>query len=572
MKTRVIFIVLLVVTTSLFAGKSKDMSLELTFITEDMFDDIRNLNVEILNGASLAIGSVVDSRPNKETLGKYTKDSEAGVYQSVSTTTDVRAWIENSIKRTFSSYGVELADKSSAEFILDIAVKKLFVKEVNSYQGTFAYIVKLSKADGTTLFEKLITGKDGTVGKTFKANNYNQILSASLINGVRTLLNSVDLYDAIAGKSVTYPAIPELIVTPTWQPTKEYRRIKPENIALINNKGVKLGTITDSRPKKNVIASYTEEISKTDTRIAVIETDLLPWATDRLTKEINGVGVNLGKGDAEYTLSGSLLKFFVNDRNKFNARVEILFALKNSDGQKVWEDEIKGRASIEGRAWVADSYNTVLSNAYVAAIGRLVTKRSLLKLFETGETTVKQVKTETMQTPLNWEPANDYGAVLGLESILMKDFALKINVADGRTDKKFVGSFNVDPEKGTYAKVTTDNDVAGWVQDKIGSGMREYGINVVDTGSCDLTLNANLVKFFVKEGSRYEGRVSLKCNLTKKDGTKIWSGLFSGASDTWGKTFMDYNYRQVLSDCMIDLVEKGLGTGAFRKAIVDNVQ
>lgn len=563
---------LLIPTLAIYA-KTEDMSIELEWLTEGEFDKIRNLDANILNSAKIAISSINDKRNYSEVIGKYIEDSESAKTYKVSTTQNIPEWVESKFKATLNNYGVNIVDKSSANFLIDIYILKFFVLEEGSYKATTALNIKFSNKSGTPLFERRITGKASAWGKTYKDEYYNEVLSESLINAGRIFLNTIDLYEALSvegGKQIPYEALPKVTVKLNWNPTKKYKRIKEEEIALINGKGMSIGEMTDSRKKKDLIASYTEEIGKTDTRIAVVNEDVKVWAHNQLKKSVEECGVEINKADAEYSLDASLLKYFVRDKDDYNARAEFLFVLKDKKGAKAWEDVIKGRGSVDGRAWIPELYNKSLSNAYVAAISRLLGKRGFLKVFETGEKEVAEINYKTLETPLNWEPSDDYEAIPGLDNLLMKDFTLKVNVVDSRANKKEIGKYIADAEKGKYCNVVTNTDIANWVKSHFSAGLSEYGLPVSDSLKSNYNLNISVTKLFVDEAGTYEGNLNLKCELTKTDGTKIWAGMINGYSKTWGKTFQDYNYRQIVSDCLVDAVMKTLMKAEFRKALLDN--
>jgi hypothetical protein len=157
----------------------------------------------------------------------------------------------------------------------------------------------------------------------------------------------------------------------------------------------------------------------------------------------------------------------------------------------------------------------------------------------------------------------------GASAVATPPLARRIQIlafTDTRKNPTLVGENREDADKGTILPVTTRDDVAAWCSERVRETLKQLGFEVVDAGG-DVVLSASVVRFFVVETSTYQGEVGLKIDLKSNDGTVLWSGLANGATTRFGRSYKLENYQEVISDSLLDAVQKLAEHPAFVRAI-----
>jgi hypothetical protein len=96
--------------------------------------------------------------------------------------------------------------------------------------------------------------------------------------------------------------------------------------------------------------------------------------------------------------------------------------------------------------------------------------------------------------------------------------------------------------------------------------LSNFGINVVqDKGS--LTLEADILNFFVTEKSVYKGLVAMKVRLLSKSNAVLWEQMVSGESTRFGRSYTAPNYYEALSNAVIYAVYSLLRNDSFQRAV-----
>jgi len=102
--------------------------------------------------------------------------------------------------------------------------------------------------------------------------------------------------------------------------------------------------------------------------------------------------------------------------------------------------------------------------------------------------------------------------------------------------------------------------------DRFGKILSEFDIAVVKDRDT-LSLEADIVKFYVTEESTYKANVGLKVRLKSKKGDMLWEGTIAASSSRWGSSYKAENYYEALSNTCIDVVYNLLKSDAFLQAV-----
>jgi hypothetical protein len=170
-----------------------------------------------------------------------------------------------------------------------------------------------------------------------------------------------------------------------------------------------------------------------------------------------------------------------------------------------------------------------------------------------------------LNIPLVWKPTETISALDAIDltafhhaSIIVKPFN------DLRKKPSEIGK-NIESKFGKIRYVTTRDNVAAWLSDRFGKILSEFDISVVKDGGT-LSLEADIVKFYVTEESVYKADIGLKVRIRSKKGDVLWEGLVAVTSNRWGKSYQADNYNEALSNACIDVVYNLLKSESFMQA------
>lgn len=156
-----------------------------------------SLDLTDVQGAKVQIVAVPDTRQNPGFIGQ---NRERGVPRKVTTTDDVAAFVADRAKMLLTASGFQVVD-SGATAIVKVEVKAFFVDETSTYQGDVRLSVTVSDPSGKLRWTGLASGEASRFGRSYKADNYYETLSDSLIEAVFSLEQNQGFHQALAGKS-----------------------------------------------------------------------------------------------------------------------------------------------------------------------------------------------------------------------------------------------------------------------------------------------------------------------------------------------------------------------------------
>jgi len=162
--------------------------------TTAMFS-IESAELAELQNARLQIGPVTDIRENAALIGQ---NREEQMPRQVTTPDDVSAFVTNRMKALMSAAGIKVVD-SGGTAVLKTELRQFFVDETNTYQAEVILRVTLTDPDGNVLWSGLSSGASARRGRSYKADNYYETLSDSLVGAVQQLIQNRGFRAALAG-------------------------------------------------------------------------------------------------------------------------------------------------------------------------------------------------------------------------------------------------------------------------------------------------------------------------------------------------------------------------------------
>jgi hypothetical protein len=150
---------------------------------------------------TVTIAPFTDGRDNKEVIGE---NRENDIPKPVTTKDDVGTFVSTNIRQLFDQAGVKTVD-SGGEVIIKGEVKKFFVREEATYKSTVEIHVTAIDQDGKILWNGLASGEATRFGRSYKAENYYEVLSDAVVNTVSSMLQAADFRKAMSGHSIDAP-------------------------------------------------------------------------------------------------------------------------------------------------------------------------------------------------------------------------------------------------------------------------------------------------------------------------------------------------------------------------------
>ena len=136
-----------------------------------------------------------DVRENKEAIGENREDEQP---KPVTTTDDVGAFVSRHMRDLLEKAGLKTVDSDGAVTIKG-EVKQFFVRETGTYKSTVAIHLTVVGRDGETLWSGTASGDATRFGRSYKAENYYEVLSDAVVNTVSSMLQSPELQKALSG-------------------------------------------------------------------------------------------------------------------------------------------------------------------------------------------------------------------------------------------------------------------------------------------------------------------------------------------------------------------------------------
>jgi hypothetical protein len=138
--------------------------------------------------------SFQDVRDNKEAVGENLEDDKP---KPVTTTDDVGSFVSTHMRELFDRGGLKTVDSNAAVTIKG-EVRQFFVRETSTYKSEVAVHLTVVGSDGKTLWNGVASGAATRFGRSYKLENYYEVLSDAIVNTVSSMLQSAEFQKALS--------------------------------------------------------------------------------------------------------------------------------------------------------------------------------------------------------------------------------------------------------------------------------------------------------------------------------------------------------------------------------------
>lgn len=150
-----------------------------------------DLGVTQAHGAPAAVrfDTFSDTASNPALVGE---NVEQATPRQVTTADAVGPFVSQHLQQLFTQAGYP-AGGDNADRVISGEVSKFFVREGNSYDGSVVLNVSVSDRSGKVLWHGTTWGSNQTFGRSYHLDNYQQVLSDSLVDAANKLLKDPGL-------------------------------------------------------------------------------------------------------------------------------------------------------------------------------------------------------------------------------------------------------------------------------------------------------------------------------------------------------------------------------------------
>jgi hypothetical protein len=153
------------------------------------------LGTQQMSEATIQFEPFVDVRDDKEAIGQNLEDDPP---KPVTTADDVGAFVGRHMRELLAQAGLKTVESDGAVRIRG-EVTRFFVRETTTYKSEMVVHLRVVGRNGTTLWNGDASGAATRFGRSYKLENYDEVLSDAVVNTVSSMLQSAEFQKALCG-------------------------------------------------------------------------------------------------------------------------------------------------------------------------------------------------------------------------------------------------------------------------------------------------------------------------------------------------------------------------------------
>jgi hypothetical protein len=171
-------------------------------------------------------------------------------------------------------------------------------------------------------------------------------------------------------------------------------------------------------------------------------------------------------------------------------------------------------------------------------------------------------RVDPMTVPLSYTADTRNDAAVGS---LQCNGISQIQATDARTDK--VLGERVHETKPLKAEVTTNSDVAAWVQSGVRTVLQENGFSFTSGPTLLLSVDTLATKETIYHRSGYDASIAMTAHLQSASGKMCWTETIQGRGGNYGYSGSVQNYQQTLNEALANATVNMAQQQAFKDAL-----
>ncbi len=186
-------LLVLLLSLAAFGAVANTVLLENVPLTWKPTSDLQ-LQTMQMSSTSIQFEPFSDARDNKGAIGENVEKTPS---KPVTTTDDVSVFVGTHMRGLFDKAGLKTVDTGGSVTITG-EVKQFFVREDSTYKSVLVVHLTVLGHDGKTLWTGLASGEATRFGRSYKLENYYEVLSDALVNTVSSMLGSAEFQKALS--------------------------------------------------------------------------------------------------------------------------------------------------------------------------------------------------------------------------------------------------------------------------------------------------------------------------------------------------------------------------------------
>jgi hypothetical protein len=147
-----------------------------------------------MDATPLRFETFQDVRNDKEKVGENLEDDPP---KPVTTADDVGSFVSSHMGQLFNRAGLKTVDSDAAVTIKG-EVRQFFARETSTYNSQVEVQLTLVDRDGNTIWKGIASGEATRFGRSYRIENYYEVLSDAIVNTVSSLLSSAEFRKALS--------------------------------------------------------------------------------------------------------------------------------------------------------------------------------------------------------------------------------------------------------------------------------------------------------------------------------------------------------------------------------------
>jgi hypothetical protein len=144
--------------------------------------------------ASIQVSDFVDTRKDHAAIGENREDTQP---KPVTTRDDVGHFVAEQLRETLRKGGQDVVD-TGGKVVLTGEVNDFYVVETDVYRGEVTLRIAVSDTAGKKLWSGIVSGTATRFGRSYKADNYYNVLSDALLDAMQNLLQDPGFHKSLS--------------------------------------------------------------------------------------------------------------------------------------------------------------------------------------------------------------------------------------------------------------------------------------------------------------------------------------------------------------------------------------
>jgi hypothetical protein len=167
--------------------------------TSVLAEGAEKLNLTLFANAKIALLPLVDNRKEKDLLAE---NREKAQVRYVSTPDAVAPYASTRLLDLMKEAGLPVSDKAEgATLVVSGELLRFYVVETETYRGEFRALLQVRSGE-KLLWKGMAVGRATRFGRSYKLENYHEVLSDCLVEAASRLLSDPIFVSVLAGQAM----------------------------------------------------------------------------------------------------------------------------------------------------------------------------------------------------------------------------------------------------------------------------------------------------------------------------------------------------------------------------------